>query len=403
MGVMLPSQSKDYKNRHKNNSECGKVRRSAARAPKRPAADSEPSMADQEPVDPQLLDALYAHEMFYAHASGASYGLEHIRQLEETWQYEADQVRSALASLTDEGLITKEKAFWRATRAGLTAREMRWQQRGMRHPSLTSGNVDLRDIVVALIASGGEEHEGFSVNGLAQPALSVYLFRTGEAGCDGLLEKLIADGVARRIDHGIAGWPARLILSADGRRLYAQEIVPRLGLRPPATILAPLEPECLPFDNLGLDATLADNLRFRWEEADRCVGARAWLAASALYGSVLEVILLGWLQREAASAMRAVSAPRDRTEQVKPLDRWTLSDLINVATELNYVDKSHARHVHALRESRNLIHPHKQIRERSTPDGHLTSISQQVVRAVIDALARATTADHSPNAEGGSI
>ncbi|MEM5344287.1 hypothetical protein [Paraburkholderia azotifigens] len=344
-------------------------------------------------ADAAVRDALFEHKMFSAHAGGASYSLEHIRQLEGTWQYEAEAIRSALASMKADGLVSTGGSTWQATRAGLIAREMRWQQRGLRHPALLSGTTDCRDLMIALIASGGEEHEGgFAEQGLAQRALGVYLFGVGESECNALLDRLLADGVARRIDHGIGNWPARLLLSADGRRLYAQAIVPRLGLRPPATILAALEPERLPFDDLGLDATLADNLRFRWEEAERCVGARAWLAACALYGSILEVILVGWLERDLASAMRAVSTPRDRAGHAKPLERWTLAELITVATELDYLDAGHARHAQALRESRNLIHPHKQIRERSNPDGHLASISQQVVRAVLDALARTTLA-----------
>jgi hypothetical protein len=225
--------------------------------------------------------------------------------------------------------------------------------------------------------------------------VSVYLARFDETQRRGARDGLIEQGLVRMEEWG--DQTDLLCLTGHGQRYYIQSVVPRLGLCPPVTILAPVLPERLPFDDLGLEATLADNLRFRWEEAQRCVGARAWLAASALYGSILEVTLLGWLQREVASAMRAASAPRDRTGQVKPLERWTLAELITVATELDYIDASHARHAQALRESRNLIHPHKQIRERSTPDGHLASISQQVVRAVLDALARASAASQRPN------
>jgi hypothetical protein len=75
---------------------------------------------------------------------------------------------------------------------------------------------------------------------------------------------------------------------------------------------------------------------------------------------------------------------------VLQLSRWSLESLITVASELEYIDTSLARHAQALRESRNLIHPDKHLRERSTPDGHLALISQQVVRAVLEALARST-------------
>jgi hypothetical protein len=181
------------------------------------------------------------------------------------------------------------------------------------------------------------------------------------------------------------------MLTADGRRQYAQEVVSRLGLKPPTSILAAGAPEHLPFEDLGLDQILADNLRFRWEEAERCTDARAWLAAAALYGSILEAVLPDWLRRDEARALRAINAPRDRQKQtVLPLSRWSLESLITVAAEFEYIDASLARHAQALRESRNLIHPDKHLRERSTPDGHLALISKQVVRAVLEALSRST-------------
>ncbi|AJZ56241.1 hypothetical protein [Paraburkholderia fungorum] len=279
---------------------------------------------------------------------------------------------------------------WSATPAGRRAREARWQERGRRHPALSAPAADLEDLALAVIASGGEEHDALAGRGLKESTLGVYLFRFGEARCASVVGTLILRELVRRAHQDMFDLVPTLILTADGRRHYAQQVVGRLGLRPPATILAQVEAERLPFDDLGLEVTLADNLRFRWEEAERCVGARAWLAASALYGSILEVILLGWLQRDPARATQANSTPRDRAGQVKPLDRWTLAELITVATELDFIDASHARHAQALRESRNLIHPHKQIRERSTPDGRLALISQNVVGAVLEALARAT-------------
>jgi hypothetical protein len=46
--------------------------------------------------------------------------------------------------------------------------------------------------------------------------------------------------------------------SPDGDRHYALGIVRLLGLRPPATILAPIDEEPLPFDALGLEDDAAD-------------------------------------------------------------------------------------------------------------------------------------------------
>ncbi len=224
----------------------------------------------------------------------------------------------------------------------------------------------MEDLVIAVIASGGDDCDTLASGGLVAEALGIYLSHLGETVCSTTFDALVVRGLVRRDDEDLLGWPFRgckpeppkippgnvigdisvvtairhclpyaffpiwvpipgqvslvpgniclattppmvafrsprnfrrfrltppfrLMLAADGRRLYARDVVPRLGLRPPATVLAPIEPERLPFDNLGLDPTLADNLRYRWEEAGRCAGARAWLAATVLYVSILEV------------------------------------------------------------------------------------------------------------------
>lgn len=114
-------------------------------------------------------------------------------------------------------------------------------------------------------------------------------------------------------------------------------MIARLGIKPPATILSPTEPERLLFDNLGLPPDLTDNLRYRWEEAERCETARAWLAANILYGSILEATLHGWLGRMKKQAMAAKAAPKKTshrgTHEIN-FSRWGLNDLISVALEL---------------------------------------------------------------------
>jgi hypothetical protein len=105
----------------------------------------------------------------------------------------------------------------------------------------------------------------------------------------------------------------------------------------------------------------------------------------------LELVLRDWLRRDEPAAKAANAAPKDRrTRQVLPLDDWSSAELIKVAAELQHLDPSLARHANAVRDTRNLIHPDRQIRERSAPDGDVAQITQQVVRAVLQALARAT-------------
>ena len=338
-----------------------------------------------------LRDALYEHEMFEARTWNTAYAFDSMLALDAALAFAPQQLEAGLIALRDEGLAQRDgpadSGAWRATPGGLAARERRWQARGRRHPCLISGDADPADLIVALIAAGGSDLDVLAFDETTWRTLCVYLDCIDESRRTLARDDLIKQGLVGSEEWGLQ--PEALRLTGSGRRHYLQIVVPRLGLCPPATILAaqPSAPPALPFDDLGLAPAFADNLRFRWEEAGRCMSACAWLAATALFGSIIEVVLLDWLGRDQARTKAAAKAPRDRTGQAKTLDRWTLAELITVAAELNYLDASHARHAQALRESRNLIHPDRHIRERSTPDSHLAGISQQVVRAVLDSLA----------------
>ncbi|MBP0590476.1 hypothetical protein J8I87_12260 [Paraburkholderia sp. LEh10] len=341
-----------------------------------------------------IRDAIFEHEMFDAGNIKSGYMLEAIRYVEATWAFAPADIAEELDQMETDRLVVRRPGFggdireyWEATKAGKIVREMRWQQQGKRHAALSAQMAPAEELVIALIASGGNQDDTEMTAGLDAEALSVYLAKLGEDVCKTTLDSLIARGLVRRDDEDIFGWPFRLVLTADGQRRYAHGVVPQLGLQPPATILAPTQSEQLPFDELGLDTVLADNLRYRWEEAERCTGARAWLAATALYGSILEVVLPSWLAHDMERAMLVHAAPRDRKNQVRPLEDWSPAALISAAVELGHIDESLGRYAHALRESRNLIHPDRQIRERSVPDQGTTAISRQVVQAVLDTLA----------------
>ncbi|SFU21004.1 hypothetical protein [Paraburkholderia aspalathi] len=342
-----------------------------------------------------IRDSIFEHEMFDAGNIQSGYMLEAIRYVEATWAFAPADIAEELDRMETEGLILRRPGFggdvreyWETTKAGKIVRETRWQQLGKRHAALSARAAPAEDLVIALVASGGNQDEREPTAGLDAEALSVYLARLGEEVCKTTLETLIARGVVRRDDEDILGWPFRLMLTADGLRQYSQGVVPQLGLQPPSTILARNQSIQLPFDDLGLDSVLADNLRYRWEEAERCAGARAWLAATALYGSILEVVLPSWLAQDIERAVQARAAPRDRKNLVRPLEDWSPAALISVAVELGHIDEGLGRYAHALRESRNLIHPDRQIRERSIPDQGTTAISKQVVQAVLDTRAR---------------
>ena len=137
------------------------------------------------------------------------------------------------------------------------------------------------------------------------------------------------------------------------------------------------------FKQFVQDNSLADILSFRWEEAQRCAQAEAHLAAVVMMGSILEGALLHKVEQDPKAANQAKTSPKDRTGKPRPIHEWNISALINVAHEVGWLQGDVKRFSHALRESRNIVHPYVQRLRRDRPDRDTCSICWQVVRAAV--------------------
>jgi hypothetical protein len=348
----------------------------------------------------QLRDALFEHEMFLAEAAGSSFGMDHVRRLESTWPFSRIETEAELEAMRNTGLVTiSEGNYWAATLQGKIAREKRQQELGQRHPALLEQKAAIEDLILSLIVSAGRK---WSAPDLAKTfpacALPVYLWFRTESEISAGIESLIDAGKVAKVDPSFTFRPDELMATAEGQIYYAHNIIPLLGLLKDATILAPLAPETEPpmFSALGLPPIVTDNLQFRWEEAERCRKAGAWLSQTVMYGSILEALLVSSLEVTLRAAMSSIKAPRDKAGRAPPLKDWRLESLLNVAADIGLVDSTLVMYGHALRDARNLVHPEKQIRERSQPDERVTDISGRVVRSVIESLARRANSPGNP-------
>jgi len=177
------------------------------------------------------------------------------------------------------------------------------------------------------------------------------------------------------------------ILQVEGLEIALVGVDPVLRARtataaPPKAKERPVE-AAPDFGRIVTDGALADILKFRWEEAQRCVTGGAHLAAVVMMGSVLEGALLHKVERDPATAGRANSSPKDRTGKTKPIGDWGLSSLIDVAHEVGWLQGDVKRFSHALRDYRNVVHPYLQRQSGDCPDADTCSICWQVVRAAI--------------------
>jgi hypothetical protein len=131
---------------------------------------------------------------------------------------------------------------------------------------------------------------------------------------------------------------------------------------------------------------LADEIAKRWREAQRCVHAEAYTAAMILMGSILEGLLLSRAQLSPAEACRCARAPRDRAGNVLGISAWKLGALIDVSVELGWVQSDRGKFSHALRESRNVVHPWEAVMVKANFDEATCKTSWSVLDASVEDL-----------------
>jgi hypothetical protein len=153
---------------------------------------------------------------------------------------------------------------------------------------------------------------------------------------------------------------------------------------PAPLALHTLDPEL--FDTLKLDAPLARLLRERFAEAQACFNVGAHLAAVILAGSVLEGVFLGFGKHHEQRLLAAYFSRDGR--RTPPLDSWGLKDWIVTLRKLGWLSPTIEKFSDGLRDFRNYVHPHQQLRAKFAVDRHTASIAMQIVVATAEELSR---------------
>lgn len=102
---------------------------------------------------------------------------------------------------------------------------------------------------------------------------------------------------------------------------------------------------------------LKEELERRWREAQKCIHIEAFTSAVILMGSILEGLLLARAQLSISQAYQSSRTPKDKTGKPIAVQDWTLSALIDVAVDIGWLKTDRGKFSHALRESRNVVHP----------------------------------------------
>ena len=155
------------------------------------------------------------------------------------------------------------------------------------------------------------------------------------------------------------------------------------GFTPPKKqILAPPDISKLTATMPGLQEVIEN----RWREAQKCQHVQAYIAAVILMGSILEALLLCRASSSPADAYQSPRAPKNKGEKTAPIQNWNLNTLIDVAVERGWLKTDRGKFSHALRESRNVVHPEVQVLTRTNFDEATCKTSWEVLKASVDDL-----------------
>lgn len=143
----------------------------------------------------------------------------------------------------------------------------------------------------------------------------------------------------------------------------------------------------------SLDSTypvsgLKEEIERRWRDAQKCVHVEAYTAAVIMIGSILEGLLLSRALLEPATAYRAASAPKDKMQKQIAITDWTLSSLIDVAADVRWIKSDRKAFSHALRDSRNMVHPWGAAQKQADFDTATCKTTWSVLDAAVDDLLR---------------
>lgn len=138
---------------------------------------------------------------------------------------------------------------------------------------------------------------------------------------------------------------------------------------------------------LPSELTSQQIIQSRLDEIDRCLAADAPLAVIFLVGSTLEGLLMELAIAHAQAYTASTAAPKVKGS-IKPLDSWTLAELITVSRALNVLGEDVSKHADQVRNFRNYIHPRQQLRERFEPRMETARIAHQVLVAALADLQR---------------
>ena len=116
------------------------------------------------------------------------------------------------------------------------------------------------------------------------------------------------------------------------------------------------------------DERLRDVLEEYHSQAVKAYDAGAYVGTLVACGSVLEGLLTWALLGRKDDAIKSAGAHKNRDGQTLPIEKWNLSNLIDVAVTLGLLGKTAKDACWAVKDFRNFVHPHNLLAQSGRPD-----------------------------------
>lgn len=134
-----------------------------------------------------------------------------------------------------------------------------------------------------------------------------------------------------------------------------------------------------------------DNLRHLleadWKEAQVVHAANAWKSCVILCGSILEGMLFDILSRDEPRTLAAYRSIPNAKRSASGVSDLNLDSLVEVANALKILPPGTFHLSHALRHSRNMVHPEKLLREKVEVTGDDSNIALSSVKKLLQIAA----------------
>ncbi len=126
-----------------------------------------------------------------------------------------------------------------------------------------------------------------------------------------------------------------------------------------------------------LDFTFVQDQRLRevledyYSQGVKAYEVGSYLGTLVACGSVVEGLLTWALLQHKNAALNSSKADKNKQGQVRPLEEWNLTYLINVSAELKLIGKTANQASWAVKDFRNFIHPYNLLKQSARPDRSL--------------------------------